>query len=106
MRVERKGASEVEHAQERQWHVTHLLAEVEPVEVHLGEIGAHGPEVSTREAEVLGDGEVGSHRRVLEHRGQTTAACVTGTTQGRRLAVNADRSGVGAQHAGEDLDER
>ena len=38
LRVERQGAGEVEHAQERQRHVAHLLAEVEPVEVHLGEL--------------------------------------------------------------------
>ena len=38
LRVEREGAGEVEHAQERQRDVAHLLAEVEAVEVHVGEV--------------------------------------------------------------------
>ena len=38
LRVERQRAGEVEHAQERQRHVAHLLAEVEAVEVHRGEL--------------------------------------------------------------------
>ena len=66
----------------------------------------HGAEVGAGEAEVLGDGEIGGHRRVLEHRGEAAAAGIAGTVQGRRLAVDADRPGIGAQHAGEDLDER
>ena len=104
--VERQGPGEVEHAQERQRDVADLLAEVEAVEVHLGEVLAHGVDVGAGEAEVLGDGEIGGHRRVLEHRGETAAASIAGAAQGGRLAVDADRSGVGAQHAGEDLDER
>ena len=106
LRVERQGAGEVEHAQERQRHVAHLLAEVEAVEVHLGEVPAHGADVGAGEAQVLGDGEIADHRRVLEHRGESAATGVAGTAQGGRLAVDADRAGVGAQHAGEDLDER
>ena len=103
--VERQGPGEVEHAQERQWHVAHLLAEVEAVEVHLGEVLAHRVDVGAGQAEVLGDGQVGRHRRVLEHRGETAAAGVAGAVHGGRLAVDADRPGVGA-HPGEDLDER
>ena len=106
LRIERQGPGEVEHAQERQWHVAHLLAEVEPVEVHVGEVLAHRVDVRAGQAEVLRDRQVGRHRRVLEHRGETACEGVAGTVHGGRLAVDADRSGIGAQHPGEDLDER
>ncbi len=104
--VERQGPGQVEHPQERQRHVAHLLAKVEAIEVHLGEVLAHGRDVRPGEAEVLGDGEIGGHRRVLEDRGEAAAARLAGTAQSGGLAVDADRSGVGAQHPGEDLDER
>ena len=106
LRVERDGASEIEHAQERQGHVAYLLAEVEPVEVHLGELRPYGIDVGAGEAEVLGDGEIRGHRRVLEYRGEAASPGIAGTVHRRRLAVDADRPGIGAQHAGEDLDER
>ena len=99
-------AGEVEHAQERQRDVAHLLAEVEPGEVHGGELLAHRGDVGAGEPEVLGDGEVRRHRRVLEHRCQPEAAGVGGALHRRRPAMDADRPGVGAEHAGEDLDER
>ena len=38
LRVERQRPGEVEHPQERQRHVADLLVEVEPVEVHRGEL--------------------------------------------------------------------
>ena len=58
--VERQGSGEVEHAQERQRDVADLLAEVEAIEVHLGEVLAHRVDVGAGEPEVLGDGEVGA----------------------------------------------
>ena len=106
LRVERQGSGEIEHAQEGQRHVTHLLAEVESVEVHVGEVPAHGVEICARQAEVLGHRQIGRHRRVLEHRGEAAAPCIAGALHGSRLAVDADRTSVSAQDAGEDLDER
>ncbi len=99
-------AGEVEHAQERQRHVAHLLVEIETVEIHRGQLAAHRADVDAGEAQVLGDSEVGRHRRVLEHRGETVCLGVARTPERDRLAVDLDRSGIGAQDAGEDLDER
>ena len=106
MGVARQRPGEVEHAQERQRHVAHLLAEVEAVEVHRRELGPHGVDVGAGEAQVLGHGEVGHEGRVLEDRRQPEAMGVGRPAQIDRSAGDRHRAGVGAQHAGEDLDER
>ena len=52
--------------------------------------GAHRADVDAGQAQVLGDGEVGRHRRVLEHRGQPVRLGVARTAQpvaGRAMAI-------------------
>ena len=69
LRVEGQRPGQVEHAQEGQG-MSDLLVQVEAVQVHLGQLVAHLGRVGPGEPEVLGDGEVADHRRVLVDRGQ------------------------------------
>ncbi len=62
-----------------------LLVEVEAVEVHRGQLGTHRADVGARQAQVLGDGEVGGQRGILEHRRQPGGPGVARPAQlGRR----------------------
>ena len=104
--IERQCPGEVEHAQERQRQVSHLLVEIEPVEVHRGQLGPHRTDVGAGQPEVLGDGEVGCEGRVLEDGRQPGRLGIARPAQLGRPAVDGDGAGVGVQDAGEDLDHR
>jgi hypothetical protein len=103
--VEDQGPGQVEHAQEGQGDVADLLVQVEPVQVHGGQLAADVGRVDAGEAEVLVDGEVADQGRVLVDRGQPPGPGLGRAVQLHRLAVDRDRAAVVAEHAGEDLDQ-
>jgi hypothetical protein len=96
----------VEHPQQRQGQRPRLLAQLDAVEVELGEPTAERGRGGAGEPQVLGDRQVGGERRVLEDRRQAAGAGVGRRAEPERPAAHLDHAGVGAQHAAEDLDQR
>jgi hypothetical protein len=103
--VEDQRPGQVEHAQEGQGQVLDLLVQVEPVQVHGGQLAPDVGRVDPGEAEVLGHGEVADQGRVLVDGGQAPPAGLGGAAQQHRLAVDGDGAAVAGQHPGEDLDQ-
>ena len=81
---------------------------------HGGRLAAHPPAVDAAEAlerlradeDVLGDGQVGEERRLLEDDRDPGGLRLLGVVEDRLLAVEDEPAGVGPVDAGEDLDER
>ena len=80
----------------------------------LGGLAPHPSPVDSSEAlerldadeDVLGDAQVGEERRLLEDDRDAGGLRLLGVVEDRLLAVDQESAGVGAVHAGEDLDER
>ncbi len=81
---------------------------------HRGRLAAHPPAVDAAEPlerlhadeDVLGDGQVGEERRLLEDDRDPGRLRLLGVVEDRLLAVEQQPAGVGPVDAGEDLDER
>ena len=105
LRVARERAGEVEHPEQRQRQVGRLLGQVD-LEVEVGEVASHLRDRGAREAEVLGDRQVGHERRVLEDGSEPDARSLGRRADPELLPVDGDRAAVRTDHAGQQLHER
>ncbi|BCH14072.1 hypothetical protein MesoLjLa_09230 [Mesorhizobium sp. L-2-11] len=104
--LDRQRPRQIEHAQHGKRDVARRVANLEVGNAEFAHPGAERLDRRVGQAKIGGDVEIGDERRFLVNRKQAGAARICRRAHVAGLAADQDMSGVGADGAGQDFDQR